>query len=152
MSEKFRCLIRVRYGDCDAQGVVFNARYGDYVDVASTEYQRFTVGGYQAVLDAGIDFQAVKLSIEWKASARFDEVLAIEVETAHLGNTSYGLGFSMYEHYSNKLLATAQTVYVCVDGQSFEKKRIPDSVRAQLQDAATGVLVNQAGITLDGDR
>src|SRR5262245_38413749 len=35
----FRFLLRVRYGEVDAQKVVFNARWGDYVDLAVTEYQ-----------------------------------------------------------------------------------------------------------------
>jgi acyl-CoA thioesterase FadM len=33
-------LVRVRFAECDAQNVVFNARYGDYVDVAVSEYYR----------------------------------------------------------------------------------------------------------------
>jgi len=31
----FTLYLRVRYGECDAQKVVFNARYADYVDVAT---------------------------------------------------------------------------------------------------------------------
>ncbi len=30
LSENFTLLLRVRYGECDAQQVVFNARYADY--------------------------------------------------------------------------------------------------------------------------
>lgn len=151
MPEKFRCLIRVRYGDCDAQGVVFNARYGDLVDVAATEYQRFTTGLPNNGMPADIDFQAVKLCIEWQASAVFDDILSVEVETAHIGNSSYSLSFTFYEHYSSKKLATAETVYVCVDAEKFEKKRIPDPVRQQLQHGAYGELSNQAGIALSDD-
>ena len=36
----FTCYLRVRYGECDAQKVVFNSRYGDYVDVAVNEFLR----------------------------------------------------------------------------------------------------------------
>jgi acyl-CoA thioesterase FadM len=36
----FRYLLRVRYGECDAQKIVYNARYGDYVDLAATEFLR----------------------------------------------------------------------------------------------------------------
>ena len=32
--------LRVRYGECDAQGIVFNANYLAYVDVALTELWR----------------------------------------------------------------------------------------------------------------
>lgn len=37
---KFVHRLRVRYGECDAQKVVFNARYGDYMDVAVLEFMR----------------------------------------------------------------------------------------------------------------
>lgn len=39
MTPPFRYYLRVRYGECDAQKVVFNARYGDYVDLASSAAQ-----------------------------------------------------------------------------------------------------------------
>ena len=34
----FELLLRVRYSECDAQEVVFNARYADYADLAATEF------------------------------------------------------------------------------------------------------------------
>ena len=40
MSLPFRFYFRVRYAECDAQKVVFNARYGDYVDLGFTEFLR----------------------------------------------------------------------------------------------------------------
>jgi hypothetical protein len=47
----FRYYLRVRYIECDAQKVVFNSRYSEYVDVSMTEFlraagaRRFTDGG-----------------------------------------------------------------------------------------------------------
>ena len=40
MSLPFRYYLRVRYGECDAQKVVFNARYGDYLDISLLEFLR----------------------------------------------------------------------------------------------------------------
>ena len=47
----FRYYLRVRYGECDAQKVVFNARYADYVDLAAVEFLRAL--GYGAELVSG---------------------------------------------------------------------------------------------------
>ena len=44
MSAIFRFRFRVRYGECDAQQIVFNARWADYVDLATTEYTRVLFG------------------------------------------------------------------------------------------------------------
>ena len=40
MTQRFRYYLRVRYQECDAQKVVFNARYGDYIDLACIEFLR----------------------------------------------------------------------------------------------------------------
>ena len=81
----FTLLLRVRYGECDAQQVVFNARYADYIDIAMTEYFRSAVGGFQALLDKGLDSQVVSLHIDWYSSAKFDDVLAIAVTVKRWG-------------------------------------------------------------------
>ena len=74
MKPAFTFLLRVRYSECDAQKVVFNARYAEYVDIAATEFMRAIWGGYDHLLERGIDFQVVNLNINWLASAHFDEV------------------------------------------------------------------------------
>ena len=61
----FTYYLRVRYGECDAQKVVFNSRYGDYVDVAVNEFLRAL--GYESQLVSGeLDFQLVKQTTEWR--------------------------------------------------------------------------------------
>ncbi|HAB05505.1 MAG TPA: acyl-CoA thioesterase, partial [Alcanivorax sp.] len=66
MSERFRFRFRVRYNECDAQLVVFNARYADYVDLAMTEFMRSLGRDYKALLARGLDNQVVKMTLEWQ--------------------------------------------------------------------------------------
>jgi len=102
MSQEFTHLLRVRYGECDAQNVVFNPRYADYVDVVSTEYMRHVWGGYEKLVAAGMDMQVVSLKLDWSASASFDDVLVIKVKTKHIGNTSFSLSFE-FKRYNEEL-------------------------------------------------
>ena len=76
----FRFLFRVRYGECDQQNIVFNARWGDYIDMACTEYLRamFAVADSG---DVGLHIRLVRQLIEWKEPGRFDDVIAAEVRT-----------------------------------------------------------------------
>ena len=141
----FRLLLRVRYGECDAQQVVFNARYGDYVDVAATEFYRAVFGSYQALLDQGLDSQVVRMVTDWRAPARFDDVLQLEVSTLHLGNSSFSLQVDIRRHADQAAIARSEVTYVMVDARTFSKRTIPDALRAQLQHGAPGILVNQAG-------
>jgi len=75
MNDRFHFYLRVRYGECDAQKVVFNSRYSDYADVSCMEFLR-AVGLGKVVTTGGLDFQVVKQTLEWKSSARFDQVLS----------------------------------------------------------------------------
>ena len=55
MAEPFTHRLRVRYAECDVQGVVFNSHYLAYFDIAITELWRAALGGYEAMLDRGLD-------------------------------------------------------------------------------------------------
>lgn len=138
----FRLLLRVRYGECDAQQVVFNARY---VDVAATEFYRALFGSYQALLEQGLDSQVVRMVTDWSAPARFDDVLQLNVSTLHLGNSSFSLAVEIRRQADQAAIARSEVTYVMVDAQAFSKRSIPDTIRAQLQHGAPGILVNQAG-------
>src|SRR5258705_4747270 len=89
-ADRFSYYLRVRYGECDAQKVVFNSRYGDYVDLATAEY--FRALGYEKEIQSGeLDYQLVRQTMEWRAPARYDQVLELSVAARHLGNTSFTL-------------------------------------------------------------
>ena len=142
--EPFRYLLRVRYAECDAQKVVFHARYGDYIDLAVTEFLR-ALGYGDALVDGGLDYQLVKQTIEWKGSARFDQVLAVAVQSIRLGTTSFALATEFRVHREDRILAQGETIYVLVDGNSLEKRAIPDDLRAALDRGAQGAVIDHAG-------
>lgn len=142
MSEPFRILLRVRYAECDAQGIVFNSRYGEYMDVASGEYSRAVFGGVDG--STGVDWRLVRQVTEWKAPARFDDVITISVTTARIGTTSFTLNATFRRHPDGPLLATVETTYVVVNPETGEKKPIPERHLASLERGAPGVVVNFA--------
>lgn len=146
MDSHFCYYLRVRYGECDAQKVVFNARYGDYIDLASTEFMR-ALGYEDALSDGSLDYQLVRQTIEWKAPARFDQVLAIAVYAKRLGTTSFTLGFEFRAAGSETVLSTAETVYVLVDSETLRKRPLPDALRADFKRGAPGVVIDHAGYT-----
>lgn len=142
----FTCLLRVRYAECDGQLVVFNARYADYIDVAMTEFFRVAMGGFKVLLDQGLDNQVVSLHIDWLASAKFDDVLALAVTTNRVGSTSYTFDISITEVDANRLIAKCKIVYVMVDTQHYQKAAVPDWVREKLVSNTSLPTVNQSGI------
>lgn len=144
MAMPFRYYLRVRYSECDSQKVVFNARYADYVDLASVEFMR-ALGFGEALIAGDLDYQLVKQTIEWKAPARFDQVLELDVQSARQGNTSFTLLTEFRLAGGEGLLATAETVYVLVDVATLVKRPLPDDFRAALAAGAPGKVCDHAG-------
>lgn len=144
MSDRFRYYVRVRYGECDAQKVVFNARYADYVDLSTTEFLR-ALGFGEALINGTFDYQLVKLTIEWKAPARFDQVLELTCYATHLGSTSFTVATEFRIAGQEPILATAETVYVLVEAHTLRKKPLPADLRAALQAGAPGAITDHAG-------
>ena len=145
MSESFNLLIRVRYSECDAQQVVFNARYADYADLATTELMREVVGGYQQLIENNLDTQVVNLQISWQGSAKFDDVLRLESTVTKVGNTSFSVTVKMYLNHSDKQIATVDLVYVLISSVDNTKIPVPAKLRQQLLTNASGKVVNMAG-------
>ena len=136
----FRFLLRVRYGEVDAQKIVFNARWGDYVDVAVTEFQRALWRDVSA-----FEMRLVKQTIEWKGPAHFDDVIEARVATARIGTTSFTIGTELRRWPDGPVLARSETVYVAVDAERGVKCDVPAKYRELLERGAPGVVVDHAG-------
>lgn len=146
MSEPFRYLLRVRFQEVDAQGVVFNARWVDYIDIAMAELCRVVFGSVQSA-ETGIDWRLVKQTVEWKAAGRYDDVLEVGVRTVKVGTSSFTLAFEFRRHGSEAVLVTAETVYVRVDVAANASKPLDAAHRAALERGAPGIVVDHAGVT-----
>ena len=144
MASPFRYYLRVRYGECDAQKVVFNSRYSEYVDVATSEFLR-ALGFSQIFIVGALDFQVVKQTVEWKAAARYDQVLELSMEAVHLGNTSFTLAAEFRVAGQSLVIATAQTVYVLVEVDTLRKTPLPADLRGALARGAPDAVTDHAG-------
>jgi acyl-CoA thioester hydrolase len=145
MPGAFRYLLRVRYGECDAQKIVYNARWAEYVDIAATEYTRALFRSVDAA-EAGMDWRLVRQVLEWKAPARFDDVIEARVRTLRVGTTSFTLATELSRWPDGPLCLTVETVYVAIDPATGEKLPVPPHNRALLEAGAPGVLVDHAGV------
>jgi len=149
MKKDFCYLLRVRYAECDAQQVVFNAKYVEYIDVAITEFFKELWGDYKNILDRGLDTQVVNVNVSWKAPAHFDEVIALYVKLKRIGNTSFTVAIDFFNYQENYPIATGEITYVMVTAKVHQKISVPDDFRKELETGAPGVIVNHAGVGID---
>ncbi len=119
--------LRVRYAECDVQGVVFNSHYLAYFDTSITELWRAGIGGYQVMLDRGLDIVVAEARLRFLGSARFDQEIMLEIGVTNLGNTSIAS-----EHrisHDDQTLVEGTLVHVVVDRTTLAKTPIPDWLR-----------------------
>ena len=122
--------LRVRYHECDPQGVVFNSHHFAYFDVVLTELWRAAFGSYGAMVASGADVQVVDAAARFHAPARFDDELELAMTVARLGTTSITSAFE--ERRGEELLVSGRLVHVCVDAKTHAKQPIPDDMRRRL--------------------
>lgn len=129
MSEQFRHRLRVRYGECDPQGVVFNAHYLAYFDLAMTELWR-ELGGYQAMVAGGIDMVVAEARVRYLAPLRFDEEFELVVRGIRLGNTSMTTELAVERE--GQVCAEGELRHVYIDPDEGGTVSIPESIRVGL--------------------
>ena len=123
---KFRTEFRVRWMECDAQGIVFNGAYLGYLEVAQAEYYRnLGVGIYHIPSSGYFDLAVVKTTIEFKAPARVDEIIEAYVRVSRIGNTSLNMDMELYRPNPELLLTTVQAVYVGYNAATEATRRGP---------------------------
>ena len=130
MSEPLRHPLRVRYGECDPQGVVFNAHYLAWFDIALTELWRAALGSYDAMVQRGVDVVVAEATVRYLRPARFDDVLELGISISRLGTSSIVSDHEIRR--GEETIATGQTRHVCVDATSLTKTEIPDWLRESL--------------------
>jgi acyl-CoA thioester hydrolase len=112
--EPFVHRLRVRYAECDLQGIVFNAHYLAYVDHSLTELWRAAFGGYTKMTDRGVDVIVAESHLRFHASAHFDEEVDVAVSIVHLGTTSMSISNRISRAADRVLLADVEMRYVWI--------------------------------------
>lgn len=127
MGQPFVHHLRVRFGECDPQGVVFNAHYLAYLDLSMTELWRAAFGSYVAMTDRGFDIVVAEAQLRFRSSARFDDELSLAVAVEHLGNTSIITRHSISRN--GEVVVEGMLRHVMVELETLVKTPIPDFLR-----------------------
>jgi acyl-CoA thioester hydrolase len=129
LSEPFRHRLRVRYNECDPQGVVFNANYLTYFDLTMTELWR-KLGGYQAMVDAGVDMVVAEAQIRYRAALRFDDEFEVVASIGRLGDTSMTTAIAIVR--GDETVAEGELRHVFIESGGGDTAPIPGPIRSGL--------------------
>jgi YbgC/YbaW family acyl-CoA thioester hydrolase len=136
---EFRFLerLRVRWAEVDLQKIVFNGHYLMYFDTAVAGYWRAMAMPYHetmAYLDG--DLYVRKATLEYLASARYEDTLEVGIRCSRIGNSSILFGAAVFR--GETLLVSGELVYVFANPQTQTSLPVPAQLRALLQDFEAG--------------
>lgn len=132
MTTPFSHTLRVRYSECDAQGIVFNANWFLFVDVAMTEFWRHTLDGYMGLpKQYGVEVVMAQNGANFRQPAYFDDEIKVTPTVTKLGNSSLRMEFTVTR--GDDLLWEAFAIYVFVNHETMRPTPIPDDIRVKLQ-------------------
>lgn len=128
---EFICPIRVRHNECDAQGIVFNANFLVYVDVALAEMWAQLFGSYEkAVEKYQLDTVVGSITIDFKAPAYPGDDLQVVLKMDSIGTTSINYAFRIQRDQDDVAIGTIR--YVGIDPETKAKKPVPENLRKVL--------------------
>lgn len=120
--------LRVRWAEVDMQKIVFNAHYLMYFDTAVADYWRALALPYEDTMHAlEGDLFVKKATVEYHASARYDDRLDIGLKCARVGNSSILFAGGIFR--GDALLVTCELVYVFADPATQKSKPVPAALR-----------------------
>jgi acyl-CoA thioester hydrolase len=123
---------RVYYEDTDFSGVVYHARYLHFMERGRTDYLR-CLGVDQVKMHAaegeGLTFVVHRMEIEFKASARMDDILTIITQTERA--LAAKLVLAQEIRLGEKLLIAAR-VTIAVINREGRPRRLPAAIVTSL--------------------
>lgn len=129
--EKFSHELRVRYSECDAQGIVFNANWFTYMDVTMTEFWRDVIGGYEHLpRTLGVETVVAETGARFRGAARFDDAISFVPRVVRVGTSSMRVEIDGLR--GEELLFEGFLEYVFVSARELSPVPIPDQIRDML--------------------
>lgn len=131
---KHTTLLRVRNYEVDWQGIVHNATYLLYFEVGRVEY--FKQLGAKLDLNSIRNDSKVMLvrnEIDYKAPARFDDLLAVSTRISTIKNSSFVMEGKLEQEETGQLVAVNSAFHVWLDPAANRPKTIDDAFRKLVQ-------------------
>jgi acyl-CoA thioester hydrolase len=123
--------IRVRYGETDQMGVVYHGNYAQYCEVGRLEWLRALNVSYKKMEEDGVMLPVVSLSIKYKKSACYDDVINVKTQLVKSPTASIEFEYEITNE-AGQILATANTILVFLNKSNNRPMRCPQFILDKL--------------------
>jgi acyl-CoA thioester hydrolase len=117
--------IRVRYCECDPMGVVHHTVYPVWFEMGRTELLRGTGRTYRDMEEAGIFLAVVRMQVQYRRPARYDDLLRLETTLAGAGQVKIEHTYELFR--GDELLCTGSTTLACLDREG-KARALPEGM------------------------
>ena len=109
--KEHRVQLRVRYSETDQMGVVYHGSYVPYFEIGRVEWLRNKGISYKSMEESGIALPIVSMNINYKKSARYDELLTVHTTFKSQSSVKIEFDCAIYNE-AKELLTTAHFILV----------------------------------------
>lgn len=106
--------VRVRYSETDQMGVVYHGNYLPFFEIGRVEWLRNQGVSYKSLEESGIALPIASLTLNYKKSARYDDLLTIKTKLKCYSGVKIEFECEIVNE-NNDLLTTATFLLVFVD-------------------------------------
>jgi acyl-CoA thioester hydrolase len=115
--------VRVRFAETDAQGIVHNANYLVWFELARVAYLERYAGGYPKLRSEGIEALVLESHVRYLRPARFDDRLSVHARCRDVKGARFRYEYVVER--AGERIADGWTAHATVDSTSFRPTRVP---------------------------
>ncbi|WP_445735543.1 acyl-CoA thioesterase [Mariniflexile sp.] len=119
--------IRVRYGETDQMGVVYHGNYPLYLEMGRIEWLRKLGISYKTMEENGIMLPVISLSINYKKSAVYDDVINVKTQLKNMPTAKIEFNYEITNE-KGELLTVASTTLVFIDMKTNRPVKAPQYI------------------------
>jgi acyl-CoA thioester hydrolase len=127
--------VRVRFAETDAQGIVHNANYLVWFELARVAYLERYAGGYPKLRSEGIEALVLESHVRYLRPARFDDRLSVHARCRGVKGARFRYEYIVER--AGETIADGWTAHATVDSTSFRPTRVPEWLIEAIESAET---------------
>jgi len=123
--------IRIYYHHTDCGGVVYYAKYLEFLEEARTEFFEDNGLPLTKLYDKGVFFVVARQEVDYKFPARYLDTLDIKTWIEDISNVRINFGYEV-KNQEDKLIIQAKTILVCVD-KNLKPQAFPEEIKKKIE-------------------
>ncbi len=123
--------LRIRYGETDQMGVVYHGNYVQYLEMGRIEWLRNLGISYRDMEESGIMLPVVSISLNYKKSARYDDLIHVKTQLKKLPTVAIEFDYEITDE-NGAIITLATTKLAFIDMKTKKPMRCPKYILDQL--------------------